>query len=145
MNKMLATKKYQPDWGHRYFAEAVNPIPRVLWKNKPTIGLDYSMARGQIAAGDSGAVTATVSTGMIGQGCANFGVFFGPLAAATLMALWVALLARDDFLSHKQPGRLMLYASGLILTFNLGRDITLLVLYPYFFGSALFWFLERQK
>lgn len=145
MNKLVTTKKYEPDWGQRYFAEAVNPIPRALWAGKPTIGLDYSVARGQRAVGGAEAVTATISTGMIGQGCANFGFFWGPLAAALLMAIWVALLARDDLLSHNEPGRLMLYASGLILTFNLGRDITLLVLYPYLFGCALFWFLDKQR
>lgn len=145
MNRFLDKKTYQPSWGQRYFAEAVNPIPRALWKNKPTIGLDYAIARGQKEVGPTGEVTATISTGMIGQGVANFGVWLGPLAAAFLMAMWVSLLAKDDLLSHVQPGRLMLYASGLILTFNLGRDITLLVLYPYFFGWALFWYLGRKS
>ena len=132
--------RYEPNWGNRYFAELVNPIPRGLWKNKPMIGLDYALARGQGVAGPNGETTATISTGMIGQGVVNFGPFFGPAAAALLMALWVALLARQDFLGI-DTARVVIYGTGLILTFNLGRDITLLVLYPFFFGLGLLWIL----
>jgi predicted outer membrane lipoprotein len=131
------TGAYLPNMGERYFAEAMNPIPRTLWKNKPMIGLDYAVARGQAAVGPNGETTATISTGMIGQGVVNFGRFFGPLAAAVLMSLWVALLARQDLLGAN-PGRLVLYGTGLILTFNMGRDITLLVIYPFLFGLGLF-------
>lgn len=137
VNYFMETGEYVPNNGQRYFAELVNPVPRAIWKNKPMIGLDYAVARGQAVVGDSGEVTATISTGMIGQGVVNFGRFFGPLAAAALMSLWVALLARQDLLGSN-PGRLLLYVSGLILTFNMGRDITLLVLYPFLFGLGLF-------
>ena len=142
INHLFETGRYRPEWGRRYFAELVNPIPRGLWKNKPTIGLDYAIARGQSARGDKGEVTATISTGMIGQGVVNFGPFLGPLAAAVLMGFWVALLARQD-LKGDDPGRLILYGCGLILTFNLGRDITLLVLYPFIFGLISFWFWSK--
>lgn len=142
INHFFETGRYQPNWGRRYFAELVNPIPRGLWKNKPTIGLDYAIARGQSTRGDKGEVTATISTGMIGQGVINFGRFLGPLAAAILMGFWVALLARQD-LQGNDPGKLILYGCGLILTFNLGRDITLLVLYPFLFGLIAYWFWDR--
>ncbi len=53
----------------RYFAELVNPIPRGLWQDKPMIGIDYAIARGQLYGdqkeGEAG-VGATISTGMIG-------------------------------------------------------------------------------
>ncbi len=142
IDRFIRTGRYQVNWGQRYFAELVNPIPRGLWKNKPMIGLDYAVARGQAARGPKGEVTATISTGMIGQGVVNFGRFLGPLAAATLMCIWVALLARQD-LKGNDPGRLILYGCGLILTFNLGRDITLLVLYPFFFGLLVYWCWEK--
>lgn len=138
VDHFIETGSYLPNMGERYFAEMVNPIPRALWKGKPMIGLDYAVARGQAAVGPNGETTATISTGMIGQGVVNFGRLFGPLAAATLMALWVAVLARQDLLGSN-PGRLILYGCGLILTFNMGRDITLLVIYPFFFGLGLFW------
>jgi hypothetical protein len=74
----------------------------------------------------------------------NFGRFLGPPAAALLMSFWVAVLARQD-LHIMKLGRLPLYALGLILTFNLGRDITLITLYPFIFFSAGLWWLERRK
>lgn len=128
--------------GRRYFAEAVNPIPRALWPGKPLIGIDYALARGQAKVEGSGLVTATISTGMIGQGVMNFGTFLGPLAAAMLMSLWVVLLARQDLMAHHDSGRLLLFGLGLILTFNMGRDITLLVLYPFFFGLGVLWLIH---
>jgi hypothetical protein len=107
------------------------------------IGIDYAIARGQLY-GDAGegaaGVGATISTGMIGQGVVNFGTFFGVLAAAFLMALWVVVLARQDLLGEKM-GRMMLFFIGCVLTFNLGRDITLITLYPFVFGYIMltFW------
>ncbi len=138
-NKLIENGTYQLSNGGRYFAELVNPIPRVLWRDKPMIGIDYALARGQGfgTKGDKGAgVGATISTGMIGQGVVNFGPFFGVLAAALLMGLWAALLARQDLKGDK-TGRLLLYMLGLVLTFNLGRDITLITLYPFLFGYIM--------
>jgi hypothetical protein len=136
---------YHPSWGGRYFADVVNPIPRSLWPGKPMIGINYAIARGQASGtqGDAG-VFATISTGLIGQGVDNFGFILGPAFAALLMSLWVAVLARLDLRVEKM-GRLPLYGLGLILTFNLGRDITLITLYPFVFGAALIWFLARLK
>lgn len=136
INAYLRTGAYQPNWGQRYFAELVNPIPRALWKDKPLIGLDYAEARGQKQIDETGTMTATISTGMIGQGVVNFGKFFGPISSALLMALWAALIARQDLLST-HPAHMLLYGVGMILTFNLGRDITLLVMYPFLFGIIL--------
>jgi len=139
INSYLMAGSYHPSWGENYFAELVNPIPRVLWKNKPMIGIDYAIARGQKlddTAADQAGVGATISTGMIGQGVINFGRILGPVAAALLISIWTALLARQDLLAA-EPGRLFLYAIGLALTFNMGRDITLLVVYPFCFGYLL--------
>jgi hypothetical protein len=135
---------YKVNWGARYFAEIVNPIPRGLWPGKPLIGLDYAIARGHGEANDTqGGVNTTISTGFIGQGVVNFGRVLGPMAAAFLMSLWVAFLARLDLNVHAL-GRLPLYSLGLILTFNLGRDITLITLYPFVFGSLAVWYLDRH-
>ncbi len=137
INDFIDKGTYVPNGGRRYFAELVNPIPRTLWKDKPLIGIDYAIARGQEGGRDESAgVFATISTGMIGQGVVNFGKLFGPAAAALLMAGWTALLARQD-LKGDDPGRLLLYACGMVLTFNMGRDITLLVVYPFLFGLIL--------
>jgi hypothetical protein len=147
INYFIANGTYKVNWGTRYFAELVNPIPRVLWPGKPMIGIDYAIARGmgygnQDAA--SGGVAATVATGMIGQGVVNFGRILGPIAAALLMAIWVAVLARQDLMGN-DIGHLLLYAIGLVLTFNMGRDITLLVIYPFVFGWLLLWWNNKRK
>jgi hypothetical protein len=143
VNSFIDKGTYVVNNGARYFAELVNPIPRVLWPNKPMIGIDYAIARGQLYgdAGDAQAgVGATISTGMIGQGVVNFGPFFGVLAAALLMAIWVAILARQDLMGVRM-GRMLLFFIGCVLTFNLGRDITLITLYPFLFGYFMltFW------
>ncbi len=136
---------YNVNWGARYFAELVNPIPRAVWPGKPLIGIDYAIARGmQYGGPDGSSVVATISTGFIGQGVVNFGRFFGPMAAALLMCLWVAALARLDLNIHAL-GRLPLYSLGMILTFNLGRDITLITLYPFLFGALAVWWLDRHR
>jgi hypothetical protein len=136
---------YNVNWGARYFAELVNPIPRAIWPGKPLIGIDYAIARGmQYGGADGSSVVATISTGFIGQGVVNFGRFFGPMAAALLMCLWVAALARLDLNIHAL-GRLPLYSLGMILTFNLGRDITLITLYPFLFGALAVWWLDRHR
>jgi hypothetical protein len=145
INTFIENGRYNPNWGARYFAELVNPIPRVIWPGKPLIGIDYAIARGQGGGeSDQANVYATVSTGCIGQGVVNFGVIFGPAAAAVLMSIWVAILARQD-LHIGELGRLPLYACGLILTFNLGRDITLITLYPFIFGSLVLWWIARRQ
>lgn len=136
INSFIDKGTYKINYGGRYFAELVNPIPRVIWPDKPMIGIDYAIARGQLFEGagkSEGGIGASISTGMIGQGVANFGTFLGVLAAAFLMALWVAILARQDLMGIKM-GRMLLFFIGCVLTFNLGRDITLITLYPFSFG-----------
>jgi MFS family permease len=148
INSFIDHGTYKVNWGSRYFAEIVNPIPRVIWKNKPMIGIDYAIARG-MAYGDldakSGGIAASISTGMIGQGVVNFGGILGPITSAFLMAVWVALLARLDLMGYR-IGYLMLYGLGLVLTYNMGRDITLLILYPLVFGWILLdWYYKRNS
>jgi hypothetical protein len=122
-----------------------NVIPRAVWPGKPLVGIDYAIARGFAGDSDIG-VFATISSGLIGQGVQCFGRLLGPVAAALLMAIWVAILAR--FRRQATPLRLGLFLVGMGLTFNLGRDITLLVLWPIIFGyvgvRVLEWRQSRQ-
>jgi hypothetical protein len=139
INSFIDKGTFAINYGTRYWSELVNPIPRALWPDKPYIGIDYALARGQGYGGfgeSSAGVGATISTGLIGQGVTNFGTFFGVLASALLMALWVAFLARQDLKGEKM-GRMLLFFIGCVLTFNLGRDITLITLYPILFGYTL--------
>jgi hypothetical protein len=133
INTFIESGRYRPTMGGRYFAELVNPIPRSIWPGKPMVGIDYAIARGFGGSRGGAGVFASVSTGMIGQGCVNFGRFFGVIAAACLFALWAGFLARL-WCQSDSPFRLALFLIGLGLTLNTGRDFTLLVLFPFLFG-----------
>jgi hypothetical protein len=52
--------------------------------------------------------------------------------------------ARQDLIG-RDIGHLLLYAIGMVLTFNMGRDITLLVIYPFIFGCLLLWWNNKRK
>ncbi|MGE5213973.1 MAG: hypothetical protein ACM3NN_09805 [Nitrospirota bacterium] len=129
----LASGAAPPSYGGRYLNELLNVIPRVVWPSKPLIGIDYAKWRGLGDANSELGVVATISTGVIGGGVLNFGPFFGPIAAGIIMALWTGLLVRWWQQRSSLP-RLMLFMLGAGLTFNLGRDITLLVLWPVVFA-----------
>jgi len=122
-----------PAYGGRYLNELVNFVPRAIWPSKPLIGIDYSKWRGFESPDSELGVFATVSTGMIGGGVLNFGQIFGPVAAGILMALWTGLLIRW-WGQRKSLLRLVLFMLGAGLTFNLGRDISVLVLWPVIFA-----------
>jgi len=144
MNQLYDMGVLNLSYGQRYFNELVNFIPRAIWPNKPEIGLDYAILRGYgIAKGTQGS-SATISTGAIGQGFVNFGPMFGPIAAAFLMAIWSGILAR--FWSQRSSLlRFLLFLLGLGLSFNLGRDITLLVLWPMVFAYILVRYIEWRR
>ena len=71
----------------------------------------------------------------------NFGQILGPVAAGILMAFWTGLLIRW-WEQRKSLLRLALFMLGAGLTFNLGRDITLLVLWPVIFAYFFVRFIE---
>ncbi|MDH4411085.1 MAG: hypothetical protein QE273_15830 [Verrucomicrobiales bacterium] len=142
INTFIESGRYRPTMGGRYFAEIVNPIPRSIWPGKPMVGIDYAIARGFGGSRGGAGVFASVSTGMIGQGCVNFGRFFGVIAAALLFALWAGFLARL-WCQSDSPFRLSLFLIGLGLTLNTGRDLTLLVLFPFLFGYLGILFYEK--
>ena len=133
VNNYLETGSTFPAYGARYLNELLNFIPRAIWPSKPLIGIDYAKWRGFESDDDELGVNTTVSTGMIGGGVLNFGQIFGPIVAGILMALWTGLLIRW-WEQRKSLLRLALFMLGAGLTFNLGRDITLLVLWPIIFA-----------
>ena len=132
-NAYLGSGSESPVYGGRYLNELLNVVPRAIWPSKPLIGIDYAKWRGLEDPNSELGVVATISTGMIGGGVLNFGPFFGPMAAGIIMALWTALLIRWWQQRNSLP-RLVLFMLGAGLTFNLGRDITLLVLWPVVFA-----------
>ncbi len=133
VNLYLETGGTSPAYGARYLNELLNFIPRAIWPSKPLLGIDYAKWRGYEDLDSDLGVNTTVASGMIGGGVLNFGQNFGPVAAAILMALWTGLLSRW-WAQRKSLLRLGLFMLGVGLTFNLGRDITLLVLWPVVFA-----------
>ena len=148
----LQSGSTSPAYGGRYLNELLNFIPRVIWPSKPMIGIDYAKWRGFESVHDENGelgVNATISSGMIGGGVLNFGQILGPVAAGMLMAIWTGLLIRW-WEQRQSLLRLVLFMLGAGLTFNLGRDITLLVLWPvvfaYFFVRlAEIWATKRPR
>jgi hypothetical protein len=133
VNAYRETGTAPPAYGGRYLNELLNIVPRAIWPSKPLIGIDYAKWRGFESPDSELGVVATVSTGMIGGGVLNFGQILGPVAAGILMALWAGLLIRW-WEQRKSLLRLVLFMLGAGLTFNLGRDISLLVLWPIIFA-----------
>jgi oligosaccharide repeat unit polymerase len=133
VNVYLGTGGGSPAYGARYLNELINFIPRMIWPSKPMIGIDYAKWRGFESEDGELGVNTTVSSGMIGGGVLNFGQILGPVAAGILMALWTGLLIRW-WQQRKSLLRLVLFMLGLGLTFNLGRDISMLVLWPVIFA-----------
>lgn len=133
VNTYLDSGETSPAYGGRYLNELLNFIPRSIWPSKPLLGIDYAIWRGFETNTNDLGVNTTVATGMIGGGVLNFGHILGPVAAGTLMAFWTALLIRW-WEQRKSLLRLALFMLGAGLTFNLGRDITLLVLWPVVFA-----------
>jgi oligosaccharide repeat unit polymerase len=133
VNDYLDSGETSPAYGARYLNELLNFIPRAIWPSKPLLGIDYAIWRGHESDDSELGVNTTISSGMIGGGVLNFGQILGPVAAGILMALWAGLLIRW-WEQRKSLLRLALFMLGAGLTFNLGRDITLLVLWPVVFA-----------
>jgi len=132
-NAYIGSGAASPAYGERYLNELLNVIPRAIWSSKPLVGIDYAKWRSLEDPQSDLGVSATISTGMIGGGVLNFGPFLGPVAAGIIMALWTGLLIRW-WEQRQSLLRLMLFMLGAGITFNLGRDITLLVLWPVVFA-----------
>jgi oligosaccharide repeat unit polymerase len=133
VNLYLDSGSTSPAYGARYLNELLNFIPRSIWPSKPLLGIDYAKWRGFESDDEGLGVNTTISSGVIGGGVLNFGQIVGPVAAGILMALWNGLLIRW-WEQRKSLLRLVLFMLGAALTFNLGRDISLLVLWPAIFA-----------
>ena len=122
----------KPEMGYEYFAQAVNFVPRAIWPNKPFPGREFAALRvGYL----NGFVAATISNGVVGQGVQNFGPIAGPIAPAIILAIMIAWICKlplkgDPFLR----ACLVIFFMGLIP--NLGRDLTLMTLWPAIFATV---------
>ncbi len=118
------------EYGWNYVEHVLNVIPRPLWPEKPMPGWRFAALRLGTHRGD---LVATLSYGFVGQGVSNFGPLFGPFAPALLLSVFCRLLC--GLRNRGNPvarASLMLFCLGLVP--NLGRDISLFVLWPAIFG-----------
>lgn len=127
------------EWGHNYFANAVNLVPRVLWREKPQVGMKYAVLRVGMYRGQA---VATISHGIIGQGVTNFGRWLGPAAPAVILiafGYWVCRLPERGmpFL------RVCLVLACFTAIPNFGRDITMFTFWPVVFGALGIFAYER--
>ncbi len=65
-------------------------------------------------------------------------------SAAAFLMMTGALLVRQ-YLKGETTGRLLLSMVGMVLTFNLGRDTTLITLYPFLFGFIMLVVFSRAR
>lgn len=142
INTFFEQKMLNMSYGAGYLAELINFVPRAIWHNKPFLNFEYAILRGFGGGNSDIGIVATLSQGFIGQGIINFGPWLGAIAPGVIFATWSAWLARL-WVQRYSTLRLSLFLASLGITFNMGRDITLLVLFPIFFGYILVRFLER--
>lgn len=135
-NAFLNSGQLPMTWGWDYFVQATGFVPRAIWPSKPMMGMDYAKARGFGGGNSDIGVVATLSTGVIGQGVLEYGPIFGPVAPALLMALWCGLLGRW-WQQRVSLLRMGLFLVALGITFNLGRNITNITLWPVIFAYCL--------
>jgi len=138
INTYYSEDKYKLAYGMDYLAEVFNMVPRLIFPNKPLIGYQYNLLRSP-----DGNINATIAAGIIGRGVMNFGPLLGAVFPAFLMAMWVGFLSQL-WIQRFSILRLSLFLVGIGITPNLGRDITLLILWPVVFGYILVVFLEKR-
>jgi hypothetical protein len=115
--------------GYSYYVQLVNPVPRFLWPDKPTLDTGLLMAR-LYGAYDrrTGEAFLTVSPGILGEMYLNFGVL--GIAALSFFGGW--LVRGWDLLPERYGGSLVVmiyYVAGLAVLFNTGRSVNMATAY----------------
>lgn len=117
------------EFGKTYLVQLVNPIPRFIWKGKPTgdAGILLARAKGEIDR-KTGEVYLTRSPGLIGEMYWNFGLF-GIMALSAfggfVVRAWdnMRLRAPDSFAVW------VIYCGGLAVLLMSGRSFSMPALY----------------
>jgi len=123
----LVPEKSDYKLGYTYYVQAINPIPRAIWKNKPTgdAGLELAKVKGMLAGGDA---YLTVSPGLIGEMYWNFGI-----PGIALISFFLGYLAkswdRARPLTTQSVLAFTVFAAGLAIIFLSGRSFNMSTLY----------------
>lgn len=115
-------------YGYTYYVQLVNPIPRFLWPDKPTLdtGLLLATLQGQVDSRNEAYLT--ISPGLIGEMYLNFGVL--GIIALSFFGGWLVKGWDRVSLDHGQSlATMMFYSGGLGVLFILGRSFTMNMFY----------------
>jgi oligosaccharide repeat unit polymerase len=141
--KVPAQLDYQ--YGYVYYVQIVNPVPRFLWPEKPTLDTGLLMAD---LYGDvderTGEAHLTVSPGLIGEMYLNFG-WIGILG---LSAFGGWLVRGWDRLAEQNADSLVTmvyYVGGLAVLFIMGRSFTMNMFYGLMSFALLAWVVQRMS
>jgi oligosaccharide repeat unit polymerase len=125
-SKVPAVGDYQ--YGYNYYVQLVNPIPRFLWPDKPTLDTGLLMASMYGEVDTHGEAILTISPGLIGEMYLSFGVIgivglsgFG----GWLVKGWDRI---PDLFSQSLP-TMMFYSGGLGALFIMGRSFNMHMFY----------------
>jgi oligosaccharide repeat unit polymerase len=130
-------------YGYVYYVQIVNPIPRFLWPEKPTLDTGLLMADlyGDVDQ-STGEANLTVSPGLIGEMYLNFG-WFGVVG---LSALGGWLVRGWDRIAEEHAdslAALIYYVGGLAVLFIMGRSFTMNMFYGLMSFTLLVWVLQH--
>lgn len=114
-------------YGHTYFVQAVNPIPRFLWPGKPDgdAGLELARLQGSVANGEA---YMTTSPGLIGEMYWNFGIF-GVIILSAFLGYLAKSWDRIQPLAERSILAFTVFSAGLAIIFLSGRSFNMATLY----------------
>ncbi|MCR9200675.1 MAG: oligosaccharide repeat unit polymerase [Planctomycetaceae bacterium] len=131
-------------YGHTYYVQAVNPIPRAIWPGKPDndAGLELARFKGMTSNGQA---FLTVSPGLIGEMYWN-----GGISGILLISAFLGYIAKSWDRVRAMAGQSVLaftvFAAGLAIIFLSGRSFNMSTLYGLIaLGALLILFSRRQK
>ena len=131
-------------YGHTYFVQLVNPIPRFLWPNKPVGDAGLELAALQDAVSANGEAYLTVSPGLLGEMYWNFN-----MPGIVLLSAFCGYLAKSwdrvRPMATKSILAFTVFAAGLAIIFMFGRSINMNTLYGMMALFGLLVLLGRRK
>lgn len=139
--KVPAEIDYQ--YGYVYYVQLVNPVPRFVWPEKPTLDTGLLMADLYGAVDENtGEAYLTVSPGLIGEMYLNFG-WFGVIG---LSAFGGWLVRGWDRVAEENADSLVTmvyFVGGLAVLFIMGRSFTMNMFYGLMSFALLAWVVKR--
>lgn len=145
LNKAIpANSDYQ--FGHTYFVQLVNPVPRFLWPDKPIGDSGLMLAELQQAVTADGTAYLTVSPGLLGEMHWNFGLP-GIAVISWILGYFAKSWDRVRVLARQSLLAFTVFAAGLAIIFMSGRSLNMATLYGMLslFGMLIFFSSRRRK